>query len=538
MKLRPYQEQVINELRQGLRSGHTRQMLAMGTGLGKTYTIAHIIHKVAGNGKKVLFIVHTTELVQQTIRHLEMFGLNVGILQGENTFMTSKDDVIVATVQSLRSRGAPPVEFIVIDEGHILHATHIELMAKWDNLPFIGMSATPLRADLGKYFTNLVRGPSIQETVDMGYLVPAMAYCPSQYMIDSALKGVKSLADDYNQKQLSKAVNVKTIIGAIVSTWKSKASDRQTLVFAVDIAHSKSIIDDFVSAGVAARHLDAYTLDDERKEIIQKFRDGKVQVLSSVNVLGIGFDVPSASCAILARPTKSEALHIQQMGRVIRSCEGKKDALLLDHAGNVPKFGLPIHFEVPDLSNDDYQSNKTKVKKEDKLIVCDNCGAALEPDILQCNQCGMDVIKNKKSNVVHADGKLIEYGSNDSGEVYYSHQDKREWYAGFLWQAERKGFKRGWANHKFKEKFGDWPNFRSVTPTVPTQEVSNWLKYQQIKWAKSQSKPKMQISSTQCPACKSKDIEIQQGKGPHAAGMKCNTCGSHRWLSKNQANAA
>ncbi len=122
----------------------------------------------------------------------------------------------------------------------------------------------------------------------MGYLVPATAYCPSQDMIDEVLIGVKTLADDYNQKQLSEAVNVKVIIGSIVTTWKSKASDRQTLVFAVDIAHSKSIIEDFVSAGISAAHLDAYTPDEDRKEIIQRFRDGKIQVLSSVNVLGIG----------------------------------------------------------------------------------------------------------------------------------------------------------------------------------------------------------------------------------------------------------
>ncbi len=493
-ELRPYQEQVINELRQGLINGHTCQMLAMGTGLGKTYTISHIIHKVAQHGKKVLFIVHTTELVMQTVRHLEMFGLNVGVMQGENTLMTSKDEVIVATIQSLRSRGIPPVEFVVIDEAHILHKTHIELIERWNKLPFIGMSATPLRSDLGKYFSNLVRGPSIQETIDMGYLVPAIAYCPSKAMIDTALKGVNSLADDYNQKQLSKAVNVKTIVGAIVSTWKEKASDRKTLVFAVDIAHSRSIIDDFISAGVSAMHLDAYTENEDRKEIIQKFKNGKIQVLSSVNVLGIGFDVPSASCAILARPTQSEALHIQQMGRVIRSCEAKKNAIILDHAGNTVKFGLPIHFEVPDLTNDDHESGVAKPKNKDKLVVCSNCNSVLEPEMNQCPQCGMDR-QVKKSEVVHADGQLIDYGSNDSGEVEFTHQDKREWYAGFLWHTERKGFKRGWANHKYKEKFGDWPDFRKVEATQPSQEIQNWLKYQQIKWIKSQRKAKAKASN-------------------------------------------
>jgi len=532
-ELRPFQGDAVNDLRTGFKNGHKRQLLAFGTGLGKTYTISHIIHKVAKNGKKALFIVHTTELVHQSVKHLEMFGLRVGVLQGENSFQTSRDEVLVATIQSLRSRGVPPVEFVVIDEAHILHKAHIDLMMSWDNLPFIGLSGTPLRPDLGKYFTNLVKGPSIQEATDMGYLVPAKALCPSNDMIKNVLSGVKSLADDYNQKQLSKAVNVKVIIGSIVSTWQKNAPDRKTLVFAVDIAHSKSIIEDFVAVGVSAIHLDAYTDADTRKEIIAKFKAGKVQVLSSVNVLGIGFDDPSASCAILARPTNSEALHFQQVGRIIRSCEGKTDALILDHAGNTVKFGLPIHFEIPELTNEDYQSSNAKPKVKDKQVVCGNCSAVIDPSATQCDQCGMDR-QVRPSNVEHYDGKLIEYGSDDSGEVKFTHKDKREWYAAFLWTANRSGYQKGWASHQFKTKFGDWPNFRNVEPKQPTHEQSNWLKYQQIKKAKSWKKRNHQPKK-ECSVCKSKNVDVSAGKGPHAGALKCHDCGSHRWLSKNSS---
>nr|WP_207173461.1 helicase-related protein [Halochromatium glycolicum] len=139
------------------------------------------------------------------------------------------------------------------------------------------------------------------------------------------------------------------MVGDIITTWKERATDRPTLVFAVDIAHSKAIIEDFVDEGIAAAHLDAYTTADERERIIDAFRTGEIKVLSSVNVLGIGFDYPGASCAILARPTLSEALHMHQMGRAIRKAEGKTDAVILDHAGNTLRFGLPEHFEVPDL---------------------------------------------------------------------------------------------------------------------------------------------------------------------------------------------
>ncbi len=534
-ELYAFQKQPIDELRLGYLAGHTRQILAAATGSGKTVMAAHMIHNAAGKGHKSLFIVDRIELVGQAVNHLRSIGLCVGILQGENTYVRDHHEVIVASIQTIRSRNAPPSGFVVIDECHLLHQAHIDLFNHWDAVPVIGLSATPLREDLGKHFTNLVRGPSIQWLMDNKYLTPVRAFCPSEKALNEALSDVKVRAGDFAENELSTALNRRGLIGDIVSTHKERGEDRPTLVFAVDIAHSKAIVDEFQAEGVTAEHLDAYTPTDKRKEIIDSFRAGEAKVLSSVNVLGIGFDVPDASCAILARPTLSEALHIQQMGRVIRTAEGKTDAIILDHSGNTLRFGLPQHFEVPDLGATERKTTKQK-RKERKLITCTSCSAVIEPGQSTCPGCGVDR-EIRKADVTQVDADLIAYGSDATGVIGHSAEDRRQWYKSFLWYAMHHGYSKGWAFHKFQAKFNEKPpwEWQGLKPAPPTSEISRWIKSQNIRWAKSKKKSKA-ASIKQCRYYGSKSLKTLPGKGPHAAGIGCGSCGQHLgWYSKKSA---
>jgi DNA repair protein RadD len=188
---------------------------------------------------------------------LARWGLRVGVLRGEDTDYTRKDDVIVASVQTVRSRSAPGwVDFVVVDEVHILHAAHIRLLESWQDKVFIGMSATPLRRGLGRIFTNLVRGPSILALTEQGYLVPARAHVPAQDAIRAALAGVgcgtTTAGYDYREGELGAAMNQRELVGDLVRTWASKGENRPTLAFATNIAHSKAIVQDFSAAGVSA----------------------------------------------------------------------------------------------------------------------------------------------------------------------------------------------------------------------------------------------------------------------------------------------
>jgi superfamily II DNA or RNA helicase len=466
----------------------------MPTGSGKTVVAGELARRSASRGKRVLFVVHLKELVLQSVQHFEAIGLRVGILQGDNTDYTESDQVVVASIHTIRSRSAPSwIDLVIIDEVHILYRAHVELMERWNALYFIGLSATPLREDLGKYFSNLVRGPSVRWLTDNGFLVPARAYCPGAEHMTKILEGISCnttpMGYDFNQTQLGQAMNQKELVGDIVKTWQQLGEDRQTLCFAVNKAHSRSIVEDFELAGVTAAHIEDRTPDAERRDLINRFRRGEIRILSSVGVLGIGFDVPDASCLILARPTKSEALDMQQKGRGIRSAEGKRDCLIFDHAGNCLTHGLPVHFEVPDLQELERQRNERK-KREAKMVSCSNCGFALERDQFTCPACGVDRPK-PKPKVTYLDGSLVEYGSLADGAEHPSLEQKKEIYRQLLWYAQEHGYKRGWVMHKYRERFKEgWPSksWNRLQPHPAEPGLLRWIKSQQIRYAKSRDR--------------------------------------------------
>ncbi|EXJ10914.1 putative helicase [Imhoffiella purpurea] len=411
------------------------------------------------------------------------------MLQGENTSYSREDDLVVASIQTIRARSAPDwVHVVIIDEVHILHQAHIKLMERWNALPFIGLSATPLRKGLGRHFTNLVRGPSIRWLTENGFLVPVRGFAPASDAVADAIRGVKVQGGDYAEADLGQAINQKSLVGDIVSTWQERGEDRQTLCFAASIAHSKAIRDDFEAVGVSIAHIDAYTPDDERREIVAAFKAREIRMLTSVNVLGIGFDVPDASCLILARPTLSESLHIQQMGRGIRRATDKTDCVVLDHSGNTLKHGLPIHFEVPDLDTSEKGNGEVRKKKDrDTLIKCTHCGALMERDQWQCPECGMDR-PQRKSNVIHRDGELIEFGA--AGIERESPMEERKTFyrrcMGLLNQQGGNPSRAYWlTKSKYKGFEAPW-EWRNLPPMEPTQEIERYIQHQNIRYRKSQ----------------------------------------------------
>ena len=185
--LRPYQLDVVDRIRHAIAADHSCPMVALGTGTGKTVVAAHIMHSAHLHGNRSMFICERKELVNQAREKLESFGLQVGVMRGEDTLLRSTDDCIVASIQTIRSRrhSLPlDIQLVVIDEAHLLHKEHIRLMQHWSAVPFIGMTATPMTRGLGRHFDTLVRGPSIGELMQAGHLVG----CPddAQFVDDRA----------------------------------------------------------------------------------------------------------------------------------------------------------------------------------------------------------------------------------------------------------------------------------------------------------------------------------------------------------------
>ncbi len=488
LTLYDYQETAIKNIRRSLMSGNKRVMLCSPTGSGKTAMASYMIHSAANNGNRSLFIVDRIVLVPQAVRHLESLGLKVGIYQGANTCLSADDEVIVASIQTIRARAdridqLGELAFVVIDEAHLLHKAHIELMEAWSDKIFIGLSATPLREDLGQYFQDMIISSTMAELTERGYLTRAKGYCPVQSSINKALSNVSLQSGDFKSSELSDAVSAKEIIGDIVSTWKRLANDKPTIVFACTIAHAKLIRDDFISEGIPAASIDKDTPDEERQELFRLFNTGEIKVLTSINVLSIGFDSPCAEVAILARPTLSLALHIQQIGRVLRLFEGKEFALLLDHANNVLRHGMPEHFVVPPLSDIDRETGKAK-RKDKAVSTCDNCGYVLEPEHRTCPACGTERSR-RKSEVVNASGELAEIGHDYVAEVM-----NPAFYQELRGYAISKRYNDKYAKVNYKNRYGIWPprNWDLLPPLQPSLETSRWLKHQLVRYLKSRKR--------------------------------------------------
>ena len=150
------------------------------------------------------------------------------------------------------------------------------------------------------------------------------------------LKGVRTLdTGDYSPSELEERMNTNVLVGGILEHWFKLGENRPTIGFTSGVKHPVHLRDEFRAAGVAAEHIDAKTPIEERKRIIAEFQAGSVKVLCNCMIFTEGFDEPSASCLILARPTKLLTMYRQMVGRVLRPHPGKGDAIILDHSGAV-----------------------------------------------------------------------------------------------------------------------------------------------------------------------------------------------------------
>ena len=465
--LRPYQDQAIAKIREQFALGRQRVMLQLPTGGGKTAIAADMLRRAITHGKHCLFVCDRLELIDQASERFDFEGIPHGIIQADHPRYEPHQPLQVCSIQTLNRRKLPEFQLCVIDEAHVIHRAHIRLMES--GAKFVGLSATPFAKGLGKHFDSLVVGATTEELIGQGYLVRPRVWAPSQ----PDLTKVRTVAGDYDEKQLAEASDKAELVGDIVKHWFNLAQGRPTIVFAVNIAHSVHIVNEFKAAGVNARHLDAYTPKSERKNIIGRFKSGEIQILSSVDILTKGFDYPGASALIMARPTKSLMLYIQQAGRVLRIAEGKSDAIILDHAGNTERHGFVTDPLPTTLDMGDKSVNGKREKPEAKPTKCPKCFFVKAPKVHICPNCGFKPARQSKIAVEDRD--LIEINRVIDKQFVYSQ---------LVAIAKERGYQSGWADWKYKSYTGVWPRGLSKVPIVPTDDMRRWVKHQNIKYAK------------------------------------------------------
>lgn len=479
--LRPHQQQAIALLRQSLGKGNRRPMLHLPTGAGKTLTAAHIIHGARAKGNRVIFAVPAISLVDQTVRAFHAEGIScVGVLQGIHELTDPSQPVQVASIQTLMRRRIPDAQMVIVDEAHRWFDFMGEWMAKWDRIPFIGLSATPWTKGLGKHYDDLIIAATTEDLIREGYLSKFRVFAPSK----PDLTGVRTVAGDYHEGDLAEAMNKPPLVADLVQTWKQRAEGRPTLAFGVDRAHAKAIQADFLAAGIACGYIDAFTERREREVIAGQFNRGELQVVANVGCLTTGVDW-DVRCIVLARPTKSEILFTQIIGRGLRTAEGKEDCLILDHSDTHQRLGFVTDIHHTKLSNGARAETRERMEKLPKE--CPSCKFLRPAGVATCPACGFK--PEPRSTVEQIDGELEELvRSQKKRNRVYSSDDKAQFYGELAWIARERGYSEGWASNQYRAKFGVWPNAYKGSPAVPpSAETRSWVKSQQIRYAKRRS---------------------------------------------------
>jgi superfamily II DNA or RNA helicase len=289
------------------------------------------------------------------------------------------------------------------------------------------------------------------------------------------LKGVKITAGDYNQGQLGERVGKEPLVADIVSTWQRLGNNEPTLCYAVDRAHARAIHDKFESAGIGVGYCDAFTEIPERQELFRKMKSGEIRIICNVGTLTTGID-EDIRCIILARPTRSEMLFVQIIGRGLRTTPGKQTCIILDHSDTTKRLGFVDEIDYDELDDGKpKKKNSQAVKKEKLPKACPSCQFLKPAGVWACPQCGFK--PQKQSQVEHVDGELKE--------LKRAKIDHYQTYQELLWYARKHGKKDGWAWHKTRERCGRAPkSVHHLEPIPVTGDTLNWIVSQNIRYAK------------------------------------------------------
>ena len=489
MQLRPHQELAIEMLRDSLRSGHRRPMLAAPCSFGKTITAAAILKSAVDKGKTGIFICDRIKLVRQTLEAFGNHGIDFGVMQGNHELTNPNAQIQIASIQTLsRRKSIPDFDFAVVDEAHTHYKYMTQIMDTYNAVPFVGLSATPYSKGLGKYYDDLIVPATPRELLEQGYLCPVDYYGGRQV----ALEGVKTRAlstggMDYDPESLSKATEEDDkLSGDIVRNWIKHASGRQTIAFSPSIKHSKSMVLEFQAAGITAEHIDGYMDDEMRQELYEAHDAGEFMILSCSRLLNVGYDAPQVSCLIDAFPTRSIISFVQRAGRIMRTSTGKENAVYLDHAGNISRMGgFPEDFVPETLDSGEKKFNERNQAKEKKVAKVKSCPQCYRQMVgIRCS-CGYEISITER---LETDGSELERLSKIANKTY-SLERKSEWFGELLYYAQTRGYREGWAKHKYRSKFGVWPS--QVSPrrvAGMSDEVNKFIKSQNIKMAYERSK--------------------------------------------------
>lgn len=389
--LRPYQERAVAAVREARENGLRRVFFTAPTGTGKT-TIFVAVIAALGMGRPSLVVAHREELLEQAAQRVRSLlpGLSVGI-EGGNRRASPWCDVVVGSVQTLGRPGSSRLEglnpgLLIVDECHHAPAPGYKRTFERfgcyepDGAFLVGCTATAKRLDrinLRNVFEAHVFDYPIRQAMEDGYLCEVRGYA---VVSRTDLSKVHVTAGDFNQKELSRAVNQEARTLAVIKHFREVASDRKTIVFCVDVAHAKEAARMWREAGFVAAHVDGEMRPEVRRAVMDRFRSGAVQVLTNCEIATEGVDVPDTSCIVMLRPTQSWALYVQMAGRGLRPV--KADCIIIDVVDNCDRHSLasvPAILDLPPGIDLEGRTLKETAKAMEQLAEAASFMSSYEP---------------------------------------------------------------------------------------------------------------------------------------------------------------
>lgn len=388
--LRPYQHENKERVYEAWKTCQS-VMLQMPTGTGKTRLFVSIIKDIfhysrdTKHAYKVLILVHRTELIDQIDLELGIrYGLAHGIIQSGNK-ERKEYPIQIASVQTLSRRlenwTDKLFDFVIIDEAHHTTAQSYQAIIKaFPDAKLLGVTATPCRLS-GEGFTGtydkLILSDPISTFIEDGYLSDYFYYSVPKYsFIQREINGITKFSNgDYAEQEMERVCNNDRIRAQVLDTYLRFANGKKGIVYTINKRHNQKLCTEFNSHGIKAVAIDSDTPKEIRQQYIEDFKKSKIKIIFNVNLFTEGFDCPDIEFVQLARPTKSLALFLQQVGRGLRISENKEKTIFLDNVGLYNKFGMPRerrqwerYFQGKD-ENDSFIKDEHDLKQENDSSV-------------------------------------------------------------------------------------------------------------------------------------------------------------------------
>ncbi len=414
--LRPDQAQLKADIYREWDNGARVVLAQLSTGGGKSVIATDIILDGHNLGMNEVVMAHRNELVGQMSLHVARRGIPhriigskptiAGIIQEHRqefgrSFVNPDARCAVGSVQTIVSRAdqlrqwAAQVHRFTGDEGH--HFLRSNMWGKavdlFPNARGLLVTACTTRADgmgLGSHHDGIADalcvGPPMRELINIGALSDYEIIIPStDYDIgDDAI----TASGDYSPKKMREASKRSHIVSDAVTEYRRWIPGKRAICFATDVETANDIANRFNEAGVSAAAVSAKTDTGVRREMIRRFRDGRLLVLVNVDLFDEGFDVPGCDAVIMARPTASLNKYLQMFGRALRVAVGKTHGTIIDLVSNVLRHGLPDKPHVWTLDRRDKRAKREPDPDDIPLTACRSCSRPYERALTACPYCG------------------------------------------------------------------------------------------------------------------------------------------------------